>query len=175
MARSRKKTFSQKIVGVATAGAPSSVRKYLGNRVIASLIVLSVPVLLATGVVSVNWESGRPKLSINRRKAAEVEEKAAEKIQELREERSGDRPGVAGLVPHFGSQQNSRSGFAEVWRPDEGFAEKVEERVEELKDHFSDDRGHAWNLAPATGEQESAEQPANGPLSRLKQRFESRR
>jgi hypothetical protein len=85
----RKKTFSQKIVGVATKGMPQPVKKMLGARWIAALIVIAVPVLFVTGVLTLDWEGGRPKVSINRQKAAEVKQELSQDVQALRSQRQG--------------------------------------------------------------------------------------
>lgn len=91
MARSKKKSTSQKIVGVATTGMPSPVRKLLSGKLIAALIVLIVPLLFATGVLSVEWQNGRPKFSLNRERASELRETTAEKVDELRDEFGNER------------------------------------------------------------------------------------
>ena len=118
MSRSKKKkTLSQNVVNVATTGMPSPVRKYLGGRFTALLIVASVPLLLASGVVSVHSENGRPKLSFNRQRAMEVEEAAAEHIEEIRDKRQNDRPDLPGLLPRLGREEKSGFGFSAESQP----------------------------------------------------------
>ncbi len=146
MARSRKKTLSQKIVTTATTGMPSPIRKSLGNRFVSFLIVAAVPVLLVTGVLSVDWQTGRPRLSINRERAVEVEHEAAEKIQGLRDQHVDDRTGFPKFLPQAQSQASSRPGFAPEFQ-----------------------------LAPPASQPTPTAEQAQGPISRLKQRFEERR
>lgn len=122
MARSRKKSTAQQIVGVATTGLPSPVRKFAGTKLMAGLIVLVVPILFLTGVVSVEWTDGRPHISFNRERAAEVREETAEKIEHFREGETG----------------HARSGLFSPHK--EGIGEKVEERFSNLKDRMHIDR-----------------------------------
>lgn len=96
MGRSKKKSVSQKIVGVATTGMPSPVRKLLGFKIVAGLIVLAVPVLFATGMLKVEWQNGRPKLSFNKERTAEIRENAAEKVEDIREARNPGQPSLLG-------------------------------------------------------------------------------
>lgn len=86
MARSRKKSVSQNLVNVATTGMPQPARKLLGNRWIAKLIIFAVPVLFATGILSLQWVNGRPSVQFNREKAKQVEQKAVQRIDALRGE-----------------------------------------------------------------------------------------
>ena len=91
MAKSRKKTLSQKVVNTATIGMPKPAKKFLGSRIVASLIVVLIPVLIGTGMITVQWENGRPRLSINRERTAEVREEATEQIEEFRENHGDNR------------------------------------------------------------------------------------
>jgi hypothetical protein len=166
-----KKLFSQKVVNAATTGMPSPVRKFSGNRIIAAVIVLSLPVLLATGVVSVKWENGRPRLSSNQQKSAEIKREAAEEIEKLQAE---DRGGIPSLVPHFGDKETSRSEVA-AELPLQEFSDNVSQRVAEVQDRFDNDHQQTGSLLPAAGEARSSAQPANGALSKLKHRLQGLR
>jgi len=85
MARSRKKSISQNLVGAATSGMPQPARKFLGNRLVAKLIIVAVPVLFATGILSLQWVNGRPSVQFDRDRAKQVEKRAVERIGALRE------------------------------------------------------------------------------------------
>lgn len=122
MGRSRKRSVSQNIVNVATTGMPSPLRKTLGNRLVAMLIVFAIPVLLIMGVVSVEWEDGRPRLSFNRERAAEVRENAAEEIDDLR----NDKPGFLSLPDKFG---DNNTGLSE-------FGERAEQQLEQFQNRM---------------------------------------
>ncbi len=128
MARSKKKTLSQHVVNVATTGMPQPVKKVLGGRIIALLIVLCVPVLYATGIVSVKWENGRPRISINQQRTAEVKQEAVEQIQEMKDGHGvGHAPTVS--IPPFMNRQSSES---------------MGDRIEGWKDGLDGKRERGW-------------------------------
>jgi hypothetical protein len=85
----RKPTLSQNLVTVATAGMPPPVRSVLGSRLGALLIVILLPILVITGVVSIQWNSGVPKISIDRERAKEVRTQAVDSLEKLREQDKG--------------------------------------------------------------------------------------
>jgi hypothetical protein len=93
-ARTKKTTVSQKLVGVGTIGMPKPVRNVLRTRIVASLIVLVVPILWATGLVSVSWNHGIPKLSINQQKTSQIKQDASDRFQELRYQESPIQAGA---------------------------------------------------------------------------------
>ena len=76
MARSKKKkhskSMSQKVISAGTSGLPSPIRSFLSGRLVAGLIVLCLPLLFISGIVSVDFQNGRPHLSFNRNKAKEA-------------------------------------------------------------------------------------------------------
>lgn len=97
MARSRKKSVSQNLVGLATTGMPEPARKMLGNRLIAKLLILVLPVLFATGILSLQWVNGRPSVQFHRDRAEQVEKRAAERLGALRSEISERRKAGTGF------------------------------------------------------------------------------
>lgn len=85
MARSRhRKTGSQHIVGLATWGLPRPLRWLLASRWGARLSLLLGLLLLATGVVSLDWSSGWPKISIDAERVAEVRQAASDGLAEAK-------------------------------------------------------------------------------------------
>ncbi len=110
MARSKKKTLSQNVVNVATTGMPQPLKKVLGGRIIALLIVLCLPVLYATGIVSVKWENGRPRISINQQHATEVKQDAVEKIQEMKHDHGDGRAPTVNIPPLMNRQSSKSMG-----------------------------------------------------------------
>jgi hypothetical protein len=84
--KKRKKTFAQKIVGAATTGMPQPIKKTLSRRWVAAAIMLAVPLLLVTGLVTLRWEDGRPRLRLDRQKAVEVEQDVVHELQALSDE-----------------------------------------------------------------------------------------
>lgn len=165
MGRSTKKTMSQNIVSVATTGMPSPVRKYLGGRIASLLIVLTIPVLLATGVVSITWMNGRPSLSVDKQRAAEVKSNAAERLEQVADGLAEDQPDLANRMPRLGIQRDTRSGLGDT----------VGQRVEQLKDKFDEDLQQTWSSAPIPVPQESTTRRASKPFSRFRDRIEKRR
>lgn len=64
----KQKTVSQKVVNMGTSGIvmPKVARDFLGHRIIASLNMLAVPLLLFSGLVSVDFRNGRPHFSFTK-------------------------------------------------------------------------------------------------------------
>ena len=93
MARS-KQTFAQQFLGVVTCGMPAPVRQIVTSRWVSTLIVIVVPALLLTGIVTSSWAAGRPSLTVNRQRAEQVERevereatRAARELRSLQEAR----------------------------------------------------------------------------------------
>ncbi len=105
MAARKKQALSQKLVGVATTGLPSPVRRALQVRLVAMLVVLALPVLLWSGIVTINTEGGIPRLSINREKAVEVEQRLVAEVQEYRSEHA---PSDGRFAPFAAAAQEQR-------------------------------------------------------------------
>ena len=109
---------------------PQPVKKLLGGRHVALLIVVCVPILFATGILSIRWENGRPQISINRQKAAEVKQEAAERIQDA----TGRAPTVS-IPPQVGGQAT----------------EPMRKRLEGLKENLDQKLEQGWNVVPGKG------------------------
>ncbi len=89
--RSRKETYSQKVVGLATSALPlpAPVQKVAKSRWGSRLLLVVVPVLIATGVITVSWNGGLPSFTVNKSRAVVVGEefkqeaiKAAERVKQ---------------------------------------------------------------------------------------------
>ena len=137
MARSRRKSLSQRVVGVATSGMPRPVRRLLGTRIVALLIILSIPVLLATGIVTVQWKEGRPKLSMDRQRAAEVKGTVTDQIQSLKNEYSYDDRSISDFLSRFGSGGGSQPDSSASRQP----AGRMDHRVAEPFNRFQNGFG----------------------------------
>jgi hypothetical protein len=72
MTRRSKQTYSQRLAGVATVGMPAPVRAFATSRGGARFLLLLVPILLATGILTVSFSGGLPQFSVNRERAEEV-------------------------------------------------------------------------------------------------------
>jgi hypothetical protein len=66
---SRKKTIAQRAVGLASPVLPAPVAKVVGTRWGSRLFILLVPVLLATGVLTISWNNGIPSVNFDRARA----------------------------------------------------------------------------------------------------------
>ena len=78
MFRKRRVTASQRIVRVATVGMPSPVRAVLGTRIISTVLVLLAPLMLATGILTLEWDGFRPRFAWDKDRAREVGENAVD-------------------------------------------------------------------------------------------------
>ena len=72
--------MAQQVVGTAALGLPQPVRNVVGSRWGSRLAVLIVLALLATGIATVDWTSGRPRLKIDRERAQEVRKEVRERV-----------------------------------------------------------------------------------------------
>lgn len=112
-------------------------RWMLNVRVIALLVAIAIPVLLFTGIVSVRMEDGRPKVTFNRQRAAEVREKTVNKVKEIRREHSGDKTPIADFASDIGLNRQETAG------------ERFQETVGEMGDTFGE---QFENLSDNVGE-----------------------
>lgn len=77
MAKSKKKkssrtSYSQHIAGLATMGMPAPVQKVATSKWGSKLLLLLVPILIATGVITVSFSGGLPSITFNKERAAAV-------------------------------------------------------------------------------------------------------
>jgi hypothetical protein len=91
MARKRKRrpTISQALIGVVTTGMPQPVRSVLGNRLVSTLVMIVAPILLVTGVISIQWDGTLPRVSVDQQRAQQIRAQAKESLQKLREKEGG--------------------------------------------------------------------------------------
>ena len=89
--RSHKETYAQKVVGLATSTLPlpAPVQKVAKSRWGSRLLLVLVPALIATGVITVSWTGGLPNITFNKDRARVVGEevkfeaiKAAERVKQ---------------------------------------------------------------------------------------------
>ena len=86
MARSRKrKSLSQHVMSLATFGMPRVVKNIVGNRLIAPLAITAMLTLAMSGVVSIDWQNGRPHFQFNKERVAEIEQAAQQTKSKLEE------------------------------------------------------------------------------------------
>jgi len=71
--RKRKKSsYSQQIAGVVTMGMPSPIQKVASSKVGSKLFVLLIPILIASGIITISFSGGLPSVSFNQQRAAAV-------------------------------------------------------------------------------------------------------
>ena len=87
MARS-KQNSAQKMIGRVTYGMPTPVRQVVTSRWIATLIVIVVPILVVSGILSISWNGYQPSFNIDQKRAVQVErdveQQATRAAQELK-------------------------------------------------------------------------------------------
>jgi hypothetical protein len=82
MAGSKKKTFTQQAVSLASPVLPAPVAKVAGTRWGSLLFVLLVPFLFATGVLTISWHNGIPTVNFDRARALVVGQDVGERVQQ---------------------------------------------------------------------------------------------
>ena len=91
--RSSKETYAQKVVELATSTLPlpTPVKSVAKSRWGSRLLLVLVPILIASGVVTISWTGGLPSITVNKDRAVvvgqEVQQeaiKAAERVQQYR-------------------------------------------------------------------------------------------
>lgn len=87
MAKSRKKTTAQQVMGVAAMAMPAPVRDAVTSRWGARLSLLIGAALVASGVVTLQWTDGKPKVQIDRERAREIEQRVEHRVEQFEEQR----------------------------------------------------------------------------------------
>lgn len=83
--KSSRTTYSQQIAGLATMGLPTPVQKVATSRWGSKLLLILVPILIATGVITVSFSGGLPSISVNKERAAAVGEKVTQEAMRAAE------------------------------------------------------------------------------------------
>lgn len=85
-------SLSQQVVGLATMGMPGPVQQVAKSKWGSKLLLLLVPILIASGVITVSFSGGLPSISVNQERATAVGRqvttdaiKAAEKIEQYKQ------------------------------------------------------------------------------------------
>ena len=88
--RSKKKTYSQQIVGLAATTMPPPIQRIATSRWGARILLFLAPVLVATGVVHFSIKGGLPQIFVSKERAAavgqELEQDAVRAAATMREE-----------------------------------------------------------------------------------------
>jgi hypothetical protein len=87
--RSSKKTYAQKVAGFATVGLPSPVQKIATSKLGSWLFLLLIPILIASGVITISFANGLPSVTFNKDRAVtvgrELETEAFQAAERIRE------------------------------------------------------------------------------------------
>lgn len=70
--RSKGTSYTQRIAQVATMGMPAPVQKVATSKLGSRLFLLLIPILIATGVITVSFSGGMPSVTFNRDRAQAV-------------------------------------------------------------------------------------------------------
>jgi hypothetical protein len=87
-----KASVTQQIAGIATMGMPAPVQKVASSRWGSKFLLIAVPILIASGIISISFTGGFPTVNVNRERAAAVGRdltteayKAAERVRDYGE------------------------------------------------------------------------------------------
>lgn len=67
-----KKSLSQQVMGAATMGMPAPVQQVASSKLGSKILLLLVPVLIASGVITISFSGGIPSVSVNQQRAQQV-------------------------------------------------------------------------------------------------------
>jgi len=71
--KSKSKTsMSQQIAGIATMGMPTPVQKVASSKWGSKILLLLVPLLVASGIITISFTGGMPSVNVNHERAAAV-------------------------------------------------------------------------------------------------------
>ncbi len=70
--RKSKTSYSQQIVGMATMGLPAPVQKVAASKYGSKLLLLLIPILIASGILTISFSGGIPTFNFNKERAAAV-------------------------------------------------------------------------------------------------------
>jgi len=83
--RKSKKLVSQQVVETAAVGLPQPIRAVVSSRWGARLAILAALAAFATGIATLDWSNGWPKLKIDRQRAQEVRKEVRHEAEVLAE------------------------------------------------------------------------------------------
>ena len=90
--KSSKTSMSQQIVGMATIGMPAPVQKVASSKWGSKILLIAVPFLIASGIITISFTGGMPTVNVNHDRAAAVGRdlsteayKAAERVRDYSE------------------------------------------------------------------------------------------
>ncbi|MGI9177798.1 MAG: hypothetical protein ACR2IT_08075 [Pirellulales bacterium] len=70
--RKKKTSYTQQLAGVATMGLPAPVQKVATSKWGSKILLLLIPLLIASGVITITFSGGMPTINVNKDRAAAV-------------------------------------------------------------------------------------------------------
>jgi hypothetical protein len=118
----KKKTMVQQAVGLAAPMLPAPVAKVAGTRWGSRLLILLLPFLFATGVLTITWNNGIPTVNFDRARALIVGQQVGERVQEgavrvaqdVRERQGLTGPQTATMQPAAAQPASSQSQWGQA-------------------------------------------------------------
>jgi hypothetical protein len=82
MARSRRRktTSTQRIAGLVALGLPAPMQRVADTRLGSLMMLIFIPAMIISGVLTVDWNNGRPTLNLDRNKAQQIKQKAESEL-----------------------------------------------------------------------------------------------
>lgn len=87
--RKKKTSYTQQLAGVATMGLPAPVQKVATSKLGSKILLILIPFLIASGVITITFSGGMPTINVNKDRAAAVGRdlqteayKAAQKVKQ---------------------------------------------------------------------------------------------
>ncbi|MEI6255360.1 MAG: hypothetical protein WCQ77_01825 [Planctomycetota bacterium] len=78
----KKQSLAQQTVGMATSWLPKPLADFFATPSGASLFMVAVPFLLASGVITINWSNGTPSVAFDQQRAAVVEQEIEKEVEQ---------------------------------------------------------------------------------------------
>lgn len=172
MAKKKKSSLAQNVVGAATVGLPPPARAVLTKPLVAGFLVLVAPALWALGIIQVQWQDGMPKLSINRQRAEQVREESVEEISEFHEGHGGGQHGLLENVPLVGGKSTAQSPFGET-KPLQELQAGIENGVEKFEQQVEQAPAAPFGIGENTTQPAGESQSGFRPFARLREKFDS--
>ena len=70
--RKKKTSYTQQLAGGATMGLPAPVQKVATSKIGSKILLLLIPILIASGVITITFSGGIPTINVNKDRAAAV-------------------------------------------------------------------------------------------------------
>jgi hypothetical protein len=81
MAKSKKKTTAQQIMGIAAIAMPAPIRDIVVSRWGARLSLVLAAAMIASGILTLQWTDGKPHVQVNRERAVEVQHNLEHRVE----------------------------------------------------------------------------------------------